>query len=254
MQLTVLGSGTLVPLIDRGPAGHAVTVAGRTLLFDSGAGTLWRARRNGIAWQAIDQVFYSHYHPDHTLDLVSLLFASKYAPGKERQRPLYLYGPPGLEEFCRGLWRVWPAVEPRKFELARRELRPGDSVTGEGWRVVAGAVSHGEATANALCYRVEETGGKALVYSGDTEYSPGLVELCRGAELLVCECSTAEERRVEGHMTPSQVARVAQESGVPRVLLVHIYPIADPRELARQVADQCRAQVEPARDGLRMEV
>ena len=42
MKLTILGSGTAAPLLDRNCAGYLLEVAGKKLLLDSGAGTIRR--------------------------------------------------------------------------------------------------------------------------------------------------------------------------------------------------------------------
>ena len=87
MRVVILGSGTLVPTGVRGPAGYAVLSAGRVLLVDGGSGTLRRLYEAGIDYRAIDQLFYTHVHPDHTGDLVPFLFAQRYRPARlHRQR------------------------------------------------------------------------------------------------------------------------------------------------------------------------
>lgn len=98
-----------------------------------------------------------------------------------------------------------------------------------------------------LAYRVND-GLKSLVLSGDTQYCEALVEITRGVDLLLCECSTDDSHSAPGHLSPEGVARVARESGVKRILLTHVYPPLDPCQLARQCAGMCEATVEPARD------
>ncbi|MCZ7626508.1 MAG: MBL fold metallo-hydrolase [Candidatus Methylomirabilis sp.] len=75
MQLTILGSGTAIPSLTRGSPGLLIEVAGSSLLCDGGAGTRPRPLRAGIVATELDRVFYTHLHPDHTGDLVPLLFA-----------------------------------------------------------------------------------------------------------------------------------------------------------------------------------
>ena len=250
MRLTVLGSGTLVPHPERGTPGFLVTAGEKNreekLLFDGGSGTLYRLARAGEDWREISNLFYTHYHPDHTLDLVSFLFACNYAPGAERKTPLRVYGPAGLKEFYRRVSRAWPSVVPIKYSLELRELEPGAVVEGKGgWRVEPARMDHGDS--GGLAYRIS-CEGKALTLSGDTQYCGELVRLARGADLLVCECSADESRRVEGHLNPEGVARVARESGVARVLLTHVYPPLDPEIIAGQCAALCAAQVSAAAD------
>jgi len=246
LRLTVLGAGTLVPHAERGNPGFVVNACGESLLFDSGAGTLYRAVRAGLNWQEISHIFYTHFHPDHTLDLVSFLFAANYTPGAEREDPLYVYGPAGLEDFYNRISAAWPTVTPKNYRLDLCELAPDEIVKGDaGWEVKAASMEH--SVAGALAYRVSD-GSKSLVLSGDTQYCEALVDITRSADLLVCECSADDRHSTPGHMSPASVARVAGESGVKRILLTHVYPPLNPDELARQCEQMCEATVEPARD------
>jgi ribonuclease BN (tRNA processing enzyme) len=248
MRLTILGSGTLVPQGQRGAPGYAVNTPGaaEVLLFDSGSGTLGRAARAGLDWRCVNHVFYTHYHPDHTLDLVSFLFASNYAPPGPRTRPLAVYGPAGLEDFYGHLTTAWPSIVPQHYDLDLRVLDHGGSVHIDGgWRVSSMAMDHGNS--GGLGYRVEH-GGRVLTLSGDTQYCDNLVRLAENADLLVCECSSDEANRVEGHMTPEQVARAASESGAKRVLITHVYPPLVPTELADQCGQLLGESVQPGND------
>jgi ribonuclease BN (tRNA processing enzyme) len=245
LKVTVLGSGTLVPAADRGSPGLVVEVAGEKLLFDSGSGTLYRAAGAGIDWRSFSNVFYTHLHPDHTLDLVSLLFAGNYAPGQE-DWDLAVYGPKGLGDFIDSLCVAWPAITPKNYRMRLKELSHAVAVSGEaGWEVTTAKASHDQA--ECLAYRVTDS-AKSIVFTGDTEYCESLVQLSREADLLICECSTDDSRVIPGHLTPAGVARLARESGVPRVLITHVYPPADPGELARCCAGQCDSSVTAARD------
>jgi len=245
LRLTVLGAGTLAPKADYGMSGHVVHAAGQTLLFDCGAGTLQRAASAGIDWRSLNRVFISHLHPDHTLDLPALTFALNHAPGVAAGARLDVYGPAGLESFFGKVCTAWPAAAPKNFALNLRELSPGDMVATETWAVRAGAACHGKSA--ALCWRVEAD-GRALAYSGDTQYSPELVELARGCDLLLCECSTEDNHSIEGHLTPSGAARLVRESGSARAVIVHAYPPFDPAALAARCAELSGVTVAAARD------
>ncbi len=248
MKLTILGSGTLVPHELRGAPGYAVSAldARELLLFDSGSGTLQRAARAGLDWRGVNHIFYTHYHPDHTLDLVSFLFAANYAPPEPRTRPLTVHGPAGLEDFYGHIATAWPSIAPKHYDLDLRVLSHEAEVHIDGgWRVSCMAMDHG--ASGGLGYRVKRE-GRVLALSGDTQYCANLVRLADSADLLVCECSSDEANRVEGHMTPAQVARVASESGAKRVLITHVYPPLEPLELADECEQLFGVAVEPGVD------
>jgi len=68
--------------------------------------------------------------------------------------------------------------------------------------------------------------GLKVVYSGDTAFSEALVELAKGADLLIHECTfddgQAEKARERLHSTPSVASEVARRAGVGKLVLTHI--------------------------------
>jgi len=53
MDVIILGSGTAIPLNDRGSPSIAVVVDGRHILFDMGPGTLRQLTRAGIDYERV---------------------------------------------------------------------------------------------------------------------------------------------------------------------------------------------------------
>ena len=76
------------------------------------------------------------------------------------------------------------------------------------WLIKSAPTNH---TDGSLAYRVEAE-GRSLVYSGDTDVSDSLVDLARGADLLVLEA--ANPFKVPGHLTPAEAGRLAAQAGV----------------------------------------
>lgn len=68
--------------------------------------------------------------------------------------------------------------------------------------------------------------GRKVVYSADTAPCKNILELSRGADLLIHEATFADELAEKasemGHSTPSQAAIVAKEAGVLQLVLTHI--------------------------------
>ena len=101
--------------------------------------------------------------------------------------------------------------------------------------------------------------GRRLVYSGDTAASPAVVELARGADLLIHEATFGADERERAPSRPGiprqrEAAGVARDAGVKRLVLTHI-SARYTREAPELVAE-ARAvfpATEVARDGLVVE-
>ena len=77
MEITILGSGTATPSLDRNASGLMIRAAETWALVDMGPGTLRRMCEAGIDARLIDLILITHFHPDHVSDLAPFLFASK---------------------------------------------------------------------------------------------------------------------------------------------------------------------------------
>ncbi len=247
MKLTVLGSGTFLPHPRRNSSAYLVELGPTTLLLDCGTGATWTVARLGRDFRAIEHVFLTHLHPDHTADLVPLLFARRYAPGGTRER-LRVWGPEGVKRLFAGLGAAWGEwVDPPGLEVV--EGAPFPAPVGEA-RVQAFPTRHIEGSRG---YRIEQH-GKVVVYTGDTDICDDVIEAARGADLLVIECSLPDDRKAAGHLTPSEVAQVVRSASPRRVVITHIYPELDAQRAAESISRTTGVEVVAARDGLEMEI
>jgi len=228
LKVTMLGTGVGIPQPGRSQA--AVLVENdQTLLLDCGAGTLLRLDEVGAGLEELDTVVLTHLHLDHVSDLLALANARYLAdmPG------LLIYGPQGTEVYFRIAKSVYPNLE--KMNVAVQELKPMDSFSLKGFDVFAEEARH---SVTALAYRLEAE-EKVLVYSGDTEPSPRVAALAKGADLLIHECSFPEPFDVTNHTTPKKLGNLIKDLGVKRVVLTHLYPQAAgcEDEMAEQVIE-----------------
>lgn len=253
MELTILGSGTGVPTSKRGASGYLLRVAESKFLFDSGPGTIGKLAQIGVSLDELDAVFYTHFHPDHSLELTAILFGLMN-PSLERSRErLSVYGPPGLKDFYRRLQTVYGKwVTPTTFELELNEMEPGESGVQLG-PVSIGAfkTAHNEESQG---YRVTGPGGVVLSYTGDTDVCPELLDLARNADVLVCESSHPDGHHVPGHLTPRRAGRVAREAGCHRLVLTHFYPDCEGRDLIGQCRKEYPGEIVLAEDLLTIAV
>jgi len=223
MELTIIGSGTGMPSKTRAYPCTLVKIKDKHLVFDTGPGSLRQLFFAGVTYLDIDHIYYSHFHPDHSLDLVSILFAMRYNEPK-RTRPLYITGPTGLTAFHEGLLSTFgEVIKPKTFDLHFKEIDRG-KLAYDGWKIIVEPLLH---SINSTGFRIESRDGKTLTYSGDTDYCAGIIRLARKVNTLVLECSFPDNQKVEGHLTPQLCARIACESECERLILSHFYPVCD---------------------------
>ena len=258
MRYTLVGSGTVVPDARRGPAAHHFACGDIQVLCDLGSGTLRRLDGLGLRWPELDMVAVTHRHQDHIADLLPLLFALRHTPGVERVRPLTLLGYTGFARDLSLLSEVYGGwVLDPGFPLEVREgpETPLEIERGEAWlEIEARPVVH---SPEAVGYRMTlAASGREVVvaYTGDTEESAEAVDLARDADLLVSECSVADEDRVRGQQTPRGVGRVAAAAAVGRLVTAHGYPSAlslGPEEIERRIREAyAEGPVDVGVDGL----
>ena len=248
--MTIIGSGTSVPLDGRGAPGYLVRVSGEAIAFDLGPGTVHRWSAAGVSCLDVGEVYVTHLHPDHIADLVTFLFALRN-PYFKRTKPLRIIGPVGLMDHYRGLmnqYGYW--VEEEGYELSLTE-NSGMVSKRDGYTVTSRLVRH---TSTSLGYRVETPDGRVFAYSGDTDTCEAIIELGRRAQVMVLECSVPDERRIEGHLTPALAGEIAAECGVEKLVLTHFYPLFQGIDIVERVRKVYGGEVILAEDLMRIEV
>jgi ribonuclease BN (tRNA processing enzyme) len=252
MEITVVGSGTVVPRLERRQSCVVVETGNETLVFDLGAGAVRGMLHADLDPFAVDRIFFTHFHPDHTVDVVPLLFSMKYGAEEERTRPLAITGPEPFRDFWDSVTNVWGEwmLGDYPTEISELPHECPSPLDFSGCRLSWAPAEH---RPESIAYRLETDGG-AFVYTGDTEYSESVVELARGVHTLLIECSFPDDSPVPGHLTPSSAARIASEAGVERVVLTHIYPSVDNALLVPEVERGYGGEVIVAEDGFRFSV
>src|SRR3954451_5387232 len=234
MTLAILGSGSAVPDPERGNPSQAVAVDGTTLLFDCGERTTVNLVRAGINPLDVDALFFTHLHWDHISDF-GYFALSSWNCGRRRQLPIF--GPTGtaamVDASLFGVHKVdvdslrsyvralpphivdRPSAEP---PFVVHEIDVGWSWEDGGVQVLTGAVEHHQRLGlPSIAYRVEGRDG-VVVISGDTAPCDDVVELARGADVLVHDTAfldeIIEERQMWSHSGPTGAGRAAAAAGV----------------------------------------
>jgi len=102
--------------------------------------------------------------------------------------------------------------------------------------------------------------GRRVVISGDTRPCAAMVEISRGADLLVHEATFSDDEQARAletrHSTAREAAKVAAEAKVKRLVLTHLSSRhdVDPRPLVEQAKQEYTGQLDVAFDGFTVEV
>lgn len=89
---------------------------------------------------------------------------------------------------------------------------------------------------------------KRIAYSGDCGVSEASYQLAEKSNLLIHECSFLNELpsgKIWGHVTPEQAAKIANESGVERLILTHFDPTLYPTLKSRINAEKRARKIFP---------
>ncbi len=281
LHLVFLGTAGATPTVDRGSSGVLLIRGSERILIDCGEGTQRQLMRSaGLA--RIGMILITHLHGDHYLGLPGLLktlsllgrteplllygpeglydllrdadrlvgrpkfplLVEEAAPGVVLEGCDYqlkaassAHGIPGLawclEEKVRpGLFHPEKALElgvaagPDFGRLQRGEV----VVTAEGREVRSEDVMEGQRM------------GRKVVVTGDTRPTRSIIELAKGASVLVHESTFSWDEHARAletcHSTAREAAEVAQAAEVDLLVLTHISSRHSWRELrdeARQV-------------------
>jgi len=211
-------------------------INGILILFDMGPGTLRQLTKAGLRHDRISKIFLTHFHPDHTADLIQLLFATKNPSILKKRPPFTITGASGLNSFINHLqdaYYQWLTLPPEIMAIEELDPKKMPQRDYNTFKITALPTKH---TSSSLAYRVQDPAGKTLVYSGDTDFCEEVIELALGTDLLILECSFPDGQGVEGHLTPSQCGRIARLAKAHRLLLIHFYPEC----LNTDITAQCR--------------
>jgi ribonuclease BN (tRNA processing enzyme) len=221
MELTFIGSGNAFGAGGRHNTCFLLAGAKRRLLIDCGASSLVGMRQRGIEPNEIDGVVLTHLHGDHFGGLPFLLLDAQHI--SKRKDGIFVFGPPGLSaRLAQAQEVLFPGsstTPPLRFPLDLREMPVGEPCRGDGFAVTPYPADH---SAGAPCYALRvEMEGKIVAYSGDTAWTEALIEVGRGADLFICECSSYE-RAVPGHLDYKTLAPRLAEIGAKRVIITHM--------------------------------
>ncbi len=244
-KLVLLGTaGGPVPRSPRHAPSQVVVVDGHAYVIDCGNGVAQQLQLAGISPSSLRAVLVTHHHSDHNADLGNLFLLS----WPLLTRPVPVLGPPPLSAILRSFFemsrydieiRVEDEGRPHlsEFVVGREIAQPGVVFRDDKIEVRAALVEH-PPVQPAFAFRID-TADRSVVISGDTRPCNALVELARGADVLVHEVihlpaigGLAEgnngtrlfEHLRACHTPVDQVGALAERAGVGTLVLSHFVP------------------------------
>jgi ribonuclease Z len=277
MDLSLFFAGTAgsVPSARRGLPALLLRAGGDRLLFDCGEGTQQQLLRS-VGLPELDAVFLTHFHLDHWLGLLGMV---KTFDLRARERPLTLYGPPGLRTLIEAMR---PVIGRTGYPLRLVELEPHEEIRFGGYLIAAFPVEHrvtaygyafveddrpGRFDADAAralgvpegpdfgrLQRGEVVGGvrpeqvvgpvrpgRRIVISGDTRPCQTIEVYAHGADVLVHEATFLEDERERARETAHSTAAQAAELARDAGVRLLALTHLSTRYFPRDVRDEARA-------------
>lgn len=258
IKVTVLGSGSIIPTKDRFASSIYIEAESHRLILDCGPGTIEKMRRANINPWLVDGVLLTHFHVDHSSDLLPLIKLRAYdEEGNIASSPpiLRVYGPRGLTTFLECLienneyYNYISSVFRYKRYTKIYEMDEDDFMEHDGLKIRSKKVRH----KMGIMYRLEVQ-NKVIVFSGDTAFDPDIINIAKNADILIHECSYPKELLIGEHTSEDDLLRVVSSS-MPKILLItHLYPAWRGREedLVNKIAEKCKCRIYIAKDMLEL--
>jgi ribonuclease BN (tRNA processing enzyme) len=253
------------PRPHRAQFSNLLIVNGTLYVIDAGDGVARRIAKAGFNVRDVGVVFITHHHDDHTAGLGTLMSA---AWDNQRTKPINVYGPPRTEELVKAAVQYFTISADIRIADGGRsipieqlfhghDVEPGVVYQDSNLKVNVIENIHfgfhkGAAAGKHKSYSYRfETPGRVIVFTSDTGPFAGLVEFAKGADLLVAEANSIEQRMLdlirsgqwqvmtneeqarikrqmaEGHLSPDDVGQLAEGAAVKSVILSHLTWKAD---------------------------
>lgn len=282
MEVTLLGTGSPVPVLERAGTSILLSIDDENVLVDCGPNTVYRLLENGSHIGEIETLFFTHQHMDHNAAFFHFVIAS-WSMGRET---LDIYGPEGTERLVESLhylyeedleYRTQVGYSTDGIEDIAVSLSEKGVVTETAnWRVTAFPVKHSIET---YAYRFEELEtGKSLVFSGDTRAFSEFSTFADGADVLIQDACIApptknpptrgfvwerltepypKERRSvlhSNHCTAEEAGEIAEAADVETLVLTHLLPYRNLEYMKESATSAFGGEVIVGEDGLSLSV
>jgi ribonuclease Z len=268
IKVTLLGTGSPPPVMNRFGPSILLEAGGGKFLFDAGRGALQRLAQLGVRWQDVDGLFLTHLHSDHVVGFPDL-WLTGWLVGAGRSRPLHVWGPRGTRKMMSHLEQAYEydirirlyddRASPDGVVILAEDIGEGVVHEKGGVKITAFDVDH-TPIKPAFGYRIDHA-GRSVVLSGDTRVSDNLIRHAQGVDLLVHEVASPETFQRAGapperaksivahHVTPEQAGEVFSRTKPKLAVYSHIVlPTATEQDLLPSTRKTYSGPVEVGED------
>ncbi|HII15686.1 MAG TPA: ribonuclease Z [Nanoarchaeota archaeon] len=233
MEITFLGTGSMVPTVQRNHCSFLLAYRDEAILFDCGEGTQRQLRKAKVSPAKITKILITHWHGDHVLGLPGLV---QTMAACEYSGTLEIYGPVGSQAFFDRMFSSF--VLDARIKVRVIEVKQGVFFENEFFSLEAAPARH---SAYCVAYAFTEKDrrrintdylkkfglqqhpilkelqngrditwkgsaikaddatfvvkGKKIAYITDTLLCSSLVGIAQNADLLVCEATLADDMK-----------------------------------------------------------
>jgi ribonuclease Z len=242
IKVTLLGTGTPLPVMERFGPSILIEAGEQKFLFDAGRGALQRLTQTNVKYREIQGVFFTHLHSDHVVGFPDL-WLTGWLTG-QRVTPLKVWGPKGTKQMMANLEKAFEfdikirisddKASPDGILIKAEDIEESVVYEKNGVKVTAFEVDH-KPIKPAFGYRIDYM-GRSVVLSGDTRYSENLIRYSKGVDLLIHEVVSPEtiarmkyptERAkaiIGHHTTPEQAGEIFSLVKPRMAVYSHIVP------------------------------
>lgn len=154
LQIIFLGTGGSWPTVKKNVTSLAIKRGSEIILFDCGEGTQRQFQKSNLSYMQIAHIFITHFHGDHFLGLPGLIQTMQL---NDREKPLHLYGPPGMQKLADQLFSL--GYFRPSYEIIVHEVSSGDTISFKEYSIQVLKVTHNVA-AFAYCLQEKHRPGK----------------------------------------------------------------------------------------------
>jgi ribonuclease BN (tRNA processing enzyme) len=248
------------PRAHRAQSSNLLIVNGTPYVVDAGDGAARRLAKAGVNAREVGTIFITHHHDDHTAGLGTLM---SVAWDQNRTKPIHVYGPPRTEDLVKAAVQYFTISAEIRISDGGRTVPVAEVFFGHdvgtgmiyedaNLKVTAVENTHfsfhrgpDAGKHKSYSYRFE-TSDRVVVVTSDTGPNDAVTALAEGADLLIAEANSLEDRKqgmvnsgiwqamtpaeqagiirqaTEGHLSLDDIGRMAARANVKTVVLTHL--------------------------------